>query len=513
LRKLLLSFLTVLLFSSLAYAETTKDLTIIADTMSYSEDGTTIDAYGTVEAYSRDMSLEAASISYNVKTRDLYTMRMKGGMVIKGERIKYNTLKKKGITQKVRINYRSSVIEGDIAFLEEDRVELRGASFNTCGLEPPHYHVSSTTTTLYPEDGWVIGYWGFLWVSSVPTLPVPVYMYDLKSQGLGRRSEIKDVLSMPEVGSNDEDGYYMSYKVPWIYNRNLSGKVKPFYTEKGGVGGGVDGLYSINESNDLNFRVSYDPRYNTFGGLTHRYYFGNSEGSKEATIYNFLKITERPIYEFDTAVTYRERVNYQRVSMLPNFTLRMNDVRFLADNIHVNGQLSYGHITESTEETAANGSEVGKMPLTESDVGNFQANGIYGIPTEYGQLDLGLGYHQSWYSFKSYWSRLANTTRLSRQLYTDLDGYIRHLHYINYTGNSIFRYEMYREVPSDEMGIGLGYNFGIHRVTVDYSYYVPSWDPQDLDYGVAVGFHCYEVDIKYRAARKEIVIGVSLVTR
>ena len=103
--------------------------------------------------------------------------------------------------------------------------------------------------------------------------------------------------------------------------------------------------------------------------------------------------------------------------------------------------------------------------------------------------------------------------KFSRLIYEDLSAYISHLHYLTYTGNSPFRYEQYHVLPSDEFGIGLGYNFGINRLTIDYLYYVPSWDVNDLDYGLSLGFHCYNIDIKYRAARKEVLLGVSLITR
>ena len=82
------------------------------------------------------------------------------------------------------------------------------------------------------------------------------------------------------------------------------------------------------------------------------------------------------------------------------------------------------------------------------------------------------------------WTRLYDSVKLANNLGAGFDGYISHLHYIHYTGNSPFNYENYFVAPSDELGFGLGYNFLSNRFTVDWSYYVPAWDPKDLDYSV-----------------------------
>ncbi len=94
-----------------------------------------------------------------------------------------------------------------------------------------------------------------------------------------------------------------------------------------------------------------------------------------------------------------------------------------------------------------------------------------------------------------------------------MDVYVRHLHYLDYSGGSPFNYELWLTAPSDEFGVGLGYNFGWNRFTVDYSYYVPNWDVRDLAYGLSIGFHCYTVDLKYSVAMQALTFGVSLINR
>jgi hypothetical protein len=87
------------------------------------------------------------------------------------------------------------------------------------------------------------------------------------------------------------------------------------------------------------------------------------------------------------------------------------------------------------------------------------------------------------------------------------------MHYINFDGISPFQYEMYLTTPSDEFYYGLGYNFGPHRFSIDYSYYVPDWEQKEFIYTLTLGFHCYAVEIQYNTEMQQLMFGVSLLAR
>ena len=505
-RKSVLLAALIFLLTNISYAEVIEDLTINADSISYSEDGYSLEAAGSVEAISGGTKIAASHITCNLRTKDIiadksFQMMLKGEFNLSGEYLDYNFKTKKGSTRNVKIVHRTSVITGNFAYVDEEKVELKGASFNTCGLEPPHYQVSSFTTTLYLGEGWLIGYLGYLWIDGVPAVPVPAYIFNLSAYGVGRRAETKDVMSVPEIGSNDQDGVFIIYKVPWIASRKLNGKLVLFNTEKGGLGGGLEGNYEADESNDVYFRAYHDQRYNYYGGITHKYYFGPKLEQAQKYLYTLFRIKEQLMFELVTNVSYNERINYERVSTLPDVTLRMNDVPAFFGNFKIGGEVSFGRITEES-------SGVG------DDRGNIKTSGYFDISIpEIGLLYAGIGYNQSWYGLTSSWTRLSQNIRLSRDLPAGINSYISHLHHILYDGNSPFRYEMYFTLPSDELGFGLGYNFDVHRVSLDYNYYVPDWEPKDLDYGLSIGLHCYNIDLKYRTTRKEFLVGISLVSR
>jgi hypothetical protein len=504
LRKLLgCTCLLVLICASQAFSENIEDLTVTADKISYSEDGMSLEAVGSVDARTNVLSIKASTLDYDIAQKSIhasngFTMTDNSGLTFEGDALNYDLNTKSGSTKSISLKYKRAILTGEDAVFDDEKIELTNSSFNTCGLEHPHYHVTSKTTTLYPEQGWVLGYWGFLWIEEVPVLPVPVFLYDLSVQGKEGKSVLKDVMPMPVAGKNDEDGYYETYSIPWIANKKLNGRVHIFNTEYGGLGGGVDGNYIANENNDLYFRVYNDHRYNYYGGLTHRYYFGPSLGAQKTALFNFFNFRNQLLFELDTEITKKERINYEMVSKLPELTLLMNEVPAFWDNFRIGGQVSYGHITEESTGTG-------------SDKGGFETRGYFDIPTDIGFLKVGVDYKQYWYGFGSSWTRLNTDIKLSRSFDNGFDGYLRHLHYINYTGQSPFTYEMYYEIPSDEIGTGLGYNFGPHRFTIDAVYYVPDNVPKDIDYGFSIGMHCYTIDMKYRGIRQEFSIGASLI--
>ena len=514
------SLFTALIFLILAYSsysDVIGNVEITADTLSYSGDGTSMEASGSVEAISADSHITADHLIYNIENKQVtadrgFTMQTKKGAQLGGEYLDYSFKTKTGTARNIKIIYRYAVMSGDQAKIDDEKIELKDSSFNMCGLEPPHYHVSSRTTTLYPDEGKVLGYWGYLWLGNFPVVPVPVYYYDFTAIGAGQKADATGVMSVPQTGSNDTDGFYIRYKIPWIASKNLSGQLTLLNTAKGGFGEGIDGNYTFNDYNDMNFRIFYDPRYDTYGGITEAFRFGPETGKEDNSLYSFFKVKKQVLLELDTDISDNEEVNYQRVSKLPNLTLKMNDVPAFFDHFIIGGSVSYGYIADITGEASDTTENIQTKEVGDS-TGNIQTRGYFDIPTDIGRFSIGLGQNQTWYGLTGYWSRLTQNLRLSKDLGGGFDGYIAHMHYINFTGQSPFLYEQYLTTPSDEFYSGLGYNFGPHRFSVDYSWYVPGWDQKEFIYTLTLGFHCYAIDITYNTVMQDLRFGVSLLAR
>lgn len=497
-RKALVFFILFIALADLVRAEKVEDFILEADKLSYSEDGTVVEAKGNVLAKHKDLTIRSNNLLYRidqgkVRAWDGFDMSIEGGVTLNGDTLDYDLKERKGDAKKVNLYFEKANMTGDQVGLQKEEVDLEGSSFTGCRLKDPHYHISASRVVLYPDEGWLICYFGYFWIGGIPLVPVPAYIFDLA----GRR--IKNVPPIPEVGYNEQDGSFVQTRFAWILSKNLNGRILISYAEKNGWGGGVEGNYSYNSSNSGDFRVYYDNVNKAYGGLTHTYSFGSQLGQDgQKHFYGLFNIREPMMFDLITNFSYRERINYERVTVLPDVTLRLNPVPVLYDKLKMNGSLTYGVVSEESTTRAGRGKIVTGLN--------------YEIPTDNGTYGLGLGYDQSWYENLSVWTKLTQITSYGNK-WGDIDAYFAHMHYLGYGGSSPFNYERYNFMPSDEINVVLGYNLLVNRIGIDFKYYVPSAIPRELDYKATIGFHCFDIELIYKAMRREFSFGFMLVSR
>ncbi|MFC1767812.1 LptA/OstA family protein [Candidatus Margulisiibacteriota bacterium] len=500
-RRIFVFCLLFLALSNFIYAEELKDFILEADKLSYNEDGTVVEAEGNVSATHKDITIKSQKLTYKVNDGVLHAwggfeMKMEN-LSLAGDILDYNLKTRTGEAENVDMYFEKAHLTGKYVELAEEEIVLKNASFTGCDQEETHYNITASSLILYPREGWLICYFGYFWGGNIPLVPVPAYIFDVSAYGVGRR-EIKNAPPVPEFGSNEEDGSYVNVRFAWLASRKLHGKFLISYAENNGWGTGVEGNYTYNDNNTGDFRVYSDPRNNMYGGLTHIYSFGPSLDAGRKYFFGLFNVRELLLFDLITNFSYRERINYERITVLPDVTLKLNDTPLFLERLKFGGSLTYGVISE--ESTIKTGR------------GRVTTDLNYEIPTDLGKFGLGVGYNQSWYEDFGTWTRLTQLTSYSNT-WGNIDGYFGHLHYLTYDGASPFNYENYNLIPSDEIYLNLGYNFFFHRVGVNYTYYVPSMQPRDLDYITTIAFHCYDIEFTYRAIRKEFQFGFSLVTR
>ena len=69
---------------------------------------------------------------------------------------------------------------------------------------------------------------------------------------------------------------------------------------------------------------------------------------------------------------------------------------------------------------------------------------------------------------------------------------------------------MYRFNPSDRLTSDLFFMVGETGVGVSTSYFVETWEPEDIDYSLFFRMHCYNLMVTYRSLRREFALGFSL---
>jgi len=479
-----------------------EGLLINADSVSYEKEKNLVEASGNVVATYKDLRVDAEHLIYNTKDRTVFADR---GFILeipeerfKGQKLEYNIDTKRGTAEEVRLEFRNIFISGKKVILSTEEVIMTDASFSSCDLLRPHYHISASSITLYPQIGWIVAYMGFFWIDRFPVLPVPTYIYDL-----GPRGDRRNIAPVPEIGKNDVDGWYGIERLAWHRSSNMYGRLNFIVTEKKGGGAGIDGNYIMDEQNEFYFRAGALEKDGSFGGLTYTYSFGPrlKLSEEELKIYDIFNLPRRRLYEFEIDLSSRERINYERVTFLPDLTLRLTKANLFNEDFVAKGEVGYGYVQEESTEAKRYRSRI-KLNFTQ------------GIDLKrYGILTLGVSPDYKWYESSEIWQMITGDIDLKKKWSPIFETSVGYMHYLMYEGTTPFAFEAYYFRPDDEFRERASFKMGESSFSISAAHYMPGWYPKDVDYTLKLAQHCYDIILTYRGMRQEFSIGTSLISR
>ena len=479
-----------------------SDLTLDGDSIIYDKENHSVKATGNVKAVYSDISVEANTIIYqsdqHTISSDKKSTMYIGPYCLTSDSMRYNLKTKEGSADQVKLFINNIYLTGQKVTILKDQVNLDNTSFSSCPLEHPHYHMTAKNIVLYPELGWVVMYWGTMWLGNIPIVPIPTYVYDI-----GPKYSHKTVnpAPLPEIGTNPTDGVYLHDRVVWRISGFSYGMLSVDYGSNQGLGAGFEGNYVVNNSNQGNARLNYWGSQGLYGGITHLLSFGQDipSDSVRHLLYQVLKAPPKKQYELLTDVSVRERINYYRVSLIPNFTVRTNDID-LSHNTKYSLETQIGAIHEEESGVYKTRWKLKGDINNSSNIGGVNAN-------------VGLFGDYSLYDSKDPWSQVKGSVLFSKQLMHAISGRVGYEHYFWYYGGTPFLFENYRLFLSDAFKFGTTFTHGISSFSFDFEYNTPSYAPREIDYSLAIGSHCYEFLVKYRAVRNEFSVGVNLLSR
>jgi len=476
---------------------------INADSIVYQKDKGKIEAKGSVEADYRNTKVLADHAIYSTKTTNLYADNgftlLENKYSLNGKKLSFNMKSSSGSSETVRIEASKVWISGESASISKDEITIKNAVFSSCDLKVPHYKISAADMNYYPSTGWLVSHMGWFWVNNVPILPIPTYIYDTT---LTPGSKRKNLAPLPEIGSNPTDGTYIHEKIAYALSSYSYGMVEVDYATIKGFGLGFDASYVLKNYNEGDVRLYYNQVDGTYGGITHDYYFGDDikVDKHQYFLYQILEMPPRKKYKLEGEVSYRERINYERVSFLPGVSLSYNDLPLSFINIRPNLEVSVGGVSEeSTGVNVFRANVLGNLdyyqPFSDDLIGSLG-----------GQLDY-TGYDSS-----GKWMKLLGKADIRKIFSKDLSAGAGYSHFFINDGGSPFRFENYRWSPYDEIRSDIKWQKDLFSLGVAIYYNSPIFTVKDLDYNATVRLHCFDLTMLYRAARNEFSLSVNLVT-
>jgi len=467
-----------------------KDLTINAASMSYDRENNLIEASGSVEAVYKKIRITGDHLVYKTSSREVYLDSgfdfTYNGLNFSGKVLKYNLSTEAGSATNVKMNYeRANITGGEVKFNREE-IKLKNAGFEKCGLTPPHYKLSAMEIDLFQKQGWLAAYWGIFWLGSFPSLPIPVYVYDFKAELKGR----KNVMPYPEIGTNNEDGVWITETLSWHQNPQLYGSYSFNFAARRGIGAGFNTTYIINSDQEIDEDIFMSMAEGPRGGLEYKNSFGK-EITESSEIPGLPSNTYKQ-FEWDVRLKARERINYERVSMLPDVSLLLKKAKLKEGELVASA--SIGNVAE----------ESSNISVVRENV-----NGTFSCPIALGVTPR-LMIDASLYGSIAHWLKLQGIIDYSKKINDNLETQLEYSHYFESRGQSPFNYERYKFNGNDKIGFGLLANIPDGKFVFNCVYILPQIEPLDIDYTIGRTIHCFSVDLTYRATRQEFTLGLSL---
>lgn len=498
LRRLFLkSIVITLLFLPAPSLAQNQDLAINGDNVSYEKDKNIVEARGSVEVVYKGVTVTGEHIIYNTETENIKADKgfylSYSDMSIEGETLDYQIKDRSGVASDIMFDYGGIEIKGHKIELGLEKFKLSDASFTTCDIGNPHYRVTANEISLYPTYGWLVASWGFFWLGPFPILPMPTYIYDMMADERGR----KNIPPFPEIGSNDEDGAYVRETLAWHIRRELSGTYSLSFAEKKGFGGGLATDYIVNDNSRGNARLYAGGSDGMFGGGTHQLFFGDEVKGSNPGPFAFLALPKHLKYEFESTVSYRERINYERVTYYPNLVLKSKQANTFWPDVHYDAEAMLGMIAEEGTANVGRGGGIGTIYWQWPEMA-------------VGEITPSASVDSRFYSNGTRWIRTITEIGLTKTFTKHLSLGLGYAHYVTNSGTSPFNFEIYRFNASDRFTSDLSFLIGETGFGVAASYFINSWQPEDIDYLMQIRMHCYDLMLKYRSIRKEFELGFSL---
>lgn len=232
------------LISTAAAAENQPITIEGADTARWDMKQQLLYASGSVVISVDGLVLKGEQLVWDLNNQELYlegsVLMEQGEAYLEGESLVYNVVDAKGEFVSPRTQLVSEKVKGPI-FVFGDRVHIDSETYfmhdgvlSTCDMSEPHYHLAVSELEIYPGDKMVIRGVRF-YEGKLPLFYWPYLVIPLDDEEFD--------FTLPEIGYNSSDGYYIKNRYNYYISENASGSLLYDYYTRKGLGLGVNHNY------------------------------------------------------------------------------------------------------------------------------------------------------------------------------------------------------------------------------------------------------------------------------
>lgn len=256
-------------------------LQIKADEIRRSRGMVTADGGARVEF--RGVVLEADQLQYNEYSKDVTAsgnvVITRGDDKVSGSSLFYNPEMQKaeikdayGYAGEVSVGevelQRTIFFWGKLVRWEKNTIYIKNGTATSCDLPPPdyHYHISGDEIIIHPQDKMIVRK-ARLFFGDKQWLGLNSAVFPLRQRDPRRRQSL-----IPQIGRNDQEGYYVKEEIGYLWGKKDYGAVHLDWYDKVGIGAGIEHYYHLGDSGAGKF---YYYSMGGSGSSTNRYNVSN----------------------------------------------------------------------------------------------------------------------------------------------------------------------------------------------------------------------------------------------
>ncbi len=491
-------FIFLLFVASQCIAQLPEEINLEADSIRYLNNKQTIIAEDNVILTYEDFTITTNYFKYDLVTSTVsfpkHLTLFNKTEQLKASSLNYNFDTFNGIAHDIAVEAQGLLFRAEKAKSSKTRIFFSHTYATKCNLDKPDYFLTSDHLVLRPLIGYVVARKNLFSSKFLPiSIPIPFFVYGSYSKGFLSKNPY-----LPEIGKNNTEGYFATYKVTYIPRDNIVGTFDFGYTEKLNYTLGGSNLYSSSRS--LTHGLSY--KFYPAKSLASIYYktsFKEPLSKPKETSDNFFDAILNRLYrpkevvftEANFIIQHNALIRDYWVSFYPKLELLYHNL--ITPQIKSNSYVSFSNTTED---------DLNNYRYTNS---TMRIKNIVHIDKRlHKNITLSSEFFSEFnvYSRSQMWSRLFLNNKLSFS--TPLNPTIHYYQALYQKNKSPFLYEKDITFNSTEIGLSINDEIGNVTLTAETFYKIEEDAFREIDLSFFYKSHCWGAGLLWRAQQNAV---------
>ena len=506
------------LFCTYCFANLPKDLDLEATYIRYINNNQTLIASDNVVLKYQGFTVTSNYFIYDIENS--YVSFPKNLVLfndtynLNASSLEFDFKKKKGKMNNFKINHNEFLFHSEYTTFSVEDIRFKNILFTKCTKHPHDYYFTSKSLRVFPVVGYLTARQNNFKFKYLPFhIPIPFYFY-----GSPNNSILNNNPYLPEIGVNNTEGFFITYKTTYIPSYRTTGSFDFGYTEKLNYTLGGSNFYNQNDNLNHGLHYTFYPD-NGFSSISYRTKYSKSleelfipkllSNRKKVRkfkqnlnfidiiIRNFTPQDELPVFDADFAIEKNTLINDYWVDYYPKVALSAKNIPSSKFSIDTSLQYAYIH-EEDTADYAYESYHYQFLKLVKRNIAVLDSLNLH----------TSLFTNINAYKDDTYWSRIFLIMSIEKEFFFNPKLSLYQKLFID--GESPFKHQSTYAINTNELGLSLHETFDNLKISTDMFYKLDTFSFREFNISAFRKFHCWGAGISWGVKRNSFNILFSL---